>query len=65
MSEIADSKAARSQSLNLHYLLSRATQTRSRRGFTVANSVASVGESGDQDRYLGASVDFLGVNTRP
>ena len=32
---------------------------------TVADSVASVGESGDQDGYLGASVDSLGINTRP
>ena len=32
---------------------------------TVADSVASVGESGDRDRCLGASVASLGVNTRP
>ena len=62
MSDIADSKAARSQSLNLYYLLSTATQTRSRRGCTVADSVASVGVSGDQDGYRGASVASLGVN---
>ena len=32
---------------------------------TVANSVTSVGESGDRDRCVGASVAPLGVNTRP
>ena len=32
---------------------------------TVADSVANVGESGDRDRYLGTSVAYLGVNTRP
>ena len=32
---------------------------------TVANSVTSVGESGDRDRCVGASVASLGVNTRP
>ena len=32
---------------------------------TVANSVTSVGESGDPDRCVGASVASLGVNTRP
>ena len=30
----------------------------------MADSVASLGESGDQDGYLGASVASLGVNTR-
>ena len=32
---------------------------------TVADSVTSVGESGDLDPYLGASVASLEVNTRP
>ena len=32
---------------------------------TVADSVANVGESGDRDRFLGTSVAYLGVNTRP
>ena len=33
--------------------------------YTVADSVASVGESGDRDCCLGVSVASLGVNTRP
>ena len=32
---------------------------------TVADSVTSVGENGDLDHCLGASVASLGVNTRP
>ena len=62
MSEVADSTEARSQSLNPHYLLSTATQTiiiKKRR--TVADSVTSVGESGDLDPCLGASVASLGA----
>ena len=50
VSEVADSTAARSQSLNPPYLLSTATQTRS----TVADSVANVGES---VAYLGVNMD--------
>ena len=45
VSEVADSTAARSQSLNPPYLLSTATQTRRRGVYTVADSVANVGES--------------------
>ena len=32
---------------------------------TVADSVATIGKSGDRDRCLGTSVAYLGVNTRP
>ena len=66
MSEVEDSTEARSRSLNPHYLLSTAPQTiiiKKRR--TVADSVTSVGESGDLDPCLGASVASLGINTRP
>ena len=52
VSEVADSTAARSQSLNPPYLLSTATQTRSRGVQYIADSVANVGES----------VGYLGVN---
>ena len=66
MSEVTDSTAARSQSLNPHYLLNTARQTTSKRGVQyIADSVTSVGESGDLDPCLGASVASPGVNTRP
>ena len=64
MSEVADGTEARSQSLHSHYSVftehSKADNMKKRR--TVADSVTSVGESGDLD--LGASVASLGVNTR-
>ena len=58
MSAVADSTEARAQSEH-----SNADKMKKRR--TVANSVATVGESGDRDRCPGASVAYLDVNTRP
>ena len=51
-------KPGRSEHSNAH-----ADKIKKRR--TVANSVTSVGESGDRDRCVGASVASPGVNTRP
>ena len=56
VSEVADNTEARSEHSN-------ADKIKKRR--TVANSVTSVGESGDRDPCVGASVASLGVNTRP
>ena len=66
MSEVADSTEARSQSLNQYNLFtehSNADKVKKRR--TVADSVATVGESGDRGRCLGASVAYLGADRRP
>ena len=62
MTEMANCTSARSHSLSMHYLLSRATQTRV--GCTIADFVASVGENGDRDHCLGASVASLGINAK-
>ena len=66
MSEVADSMY-RSQVAVFKSALftehSNADNIKKRR--TVADSVTSVGESGDLDPCLGASVASLGVNTRP
>ena len=64
MSEVADSTAARSQSLivliHIANMLftehSNADKMKKRR--TVADSVANVGESGDRDRCLGRSLSW-------